>query len=165
LRNYAFSGTRIIDGAAFTDLETGPTLYNLTGSGPAAATILHDGETVGIEGFCSLNVQVGQSVAPNWDGFFEMSSDIGSLLFEADGAIQSDGTLTGNQTFYNMMVHGLSFPAGTLTAEEIRGHLVGPGLPDPDPVTGAFGSFTFTHGPDAEVTGGFATDLTVPLLP
>ena len=44
-------------------------------------------------------------------------------------------------------------------AEDIRGNIVGPGLPDPVPITGAFGSFTFTHGPDAEVDGGFGADL------
>ena len=58
-----------------------------------------------------------------------------------------------------MNVGGQAFAIETLTAQDIRGNIVGPGLPDPNPVTGAFGVFTFTHGPDAEVNGGFGADL------
>ena len=119
-----------------------------------------------MEGTCELNVQVGQSVAPNWDGTFDLSNpNSDTLVFEADGAIQANGTLTGNTTFYIMQVGGQSFAIGTLTAQDIQGNVVGPGLPDPNPVTGAFGVFSFTHGPDAEVDGGFGADLTAPALP
>ncbi|MBT3296336.1 MAG: FecR domain-containing protein [Verrucomicrobia bacterium] len=160
-----FSGTRILSGAAFDALKTGTQLFNLTGTGDSAATITHNGEIVAVDGTSEINVQVGQSVAPNWDGIFDMSNGDGDALYiEADGAIQSSGTLTGNQTFYQMQVHSQSFPAGTLTAQDIQGNIVGPGLPDTTPITGAFGVFSFTHGPDAQVDGGFGADLT-PALP
>ena len=154
-----FSSSRIISAADFDRISRGSRLYTLSGMGAAAAAITHDGVKRLGEGECSLNVQVGQSVLPNWDGSFSMhNAKEDSLSFNAEGAIQGNGTLTGSQTSYSMMADGVRFNRGSLTDERIEGHLVGPGTGQ-TPISGAIGDFTFQHGNRAQVVGGFGADL------
>ena len=155
----AFSSPRILTQTDFQTIANGTHLYNLSGSGAAAAVIDHNGTRNLVEGTCSLNVQAGLSVTPNWDGTFTMQNAKSDMLsFEADGTIQSDGKLTGSQVSYQMRVNGVAFDRPTITAERIDGRLVGPGS-GAIPVTGAIGSFSFSHGPAAQVNGGFGADV------
>ena len=57
---------------------------NLTGNGDAAATITHNGAIVAVDGSSEINVQVGQSVAPNWDGICDLSNVRSQQNFRTD---------------------------------------------------------------------------------
>lgn len=162
LHSVEFSGNRLVSPTDFQAIANGSILYNLSGEGVAAAVVAHGGENILIEGSSQLYVQVGLSVAPNWNGSFQMSNNQDdSLYFTAAGAIQTGGQLTGNQTSYGLFVRGDSFSGATLTDESISGRLVGPGSGSA-PFTGAVGNFTFTHGNDASVQGGFGADFSPP---
>jgi hypothetical protein len=155
-----FKSSSIISATDIQAIMDGATRYDLTGSGTAAAVIRYAGASKLVEGTADLFVQIGNSIAPNWDGTFSMNNiDGDSLDFDASGTIQRDGLLTGNQTAYSMLVNGASFDRSSITAESITGHLVGPGASATPPITGAIGSFHFDHGGTATVDGGFGSDI------
>jgi len=135
----------------------------LTGNGTAAAVIAQAGSKRQVTGTADVNVRMGASIAPTWDGVFQMLNASGdSLNFEAAGNIQSDGRLAGNQTAYRLVAGGATFERHTVTSEQINGSLLGaPGATRP---SGVVGSFQFIHGSQATVNGGFGADFppTVP---
>ncbi len=145
--------------AAFDSIANGATLYNLSGNGTAAAVITHNGTHALVEGSVNLNVQVGASVAPNWDGTFGMNNGSGdSLNFGAAGNIQSSGEFSGSPYWYSMQVQGQPFNAASITSANMDGNLAGPGSGG-NPITGATGTFTVEHGPNTSVDGIFGTDV------
>jgi hypothetical protein len=162
-----FYSDSMLTPSAFRTLSSGPEIYDLSGSGIASAMVNHDGVLTRLDGSCSLNVQLGASVAPTWDGSFYIShygtypAPSDSLAFQAGGTIQTDGTFTGNQVSYNLYIHETRFDRTTITAESISGHTVGTGT-GATPITGAIGSFSFTHGAAAQVNGGFGADIGAP---
>jgi hypothetical protein len=154
-----FKALQPISQSDFTTIATGSMLYDLTGSGVAAYSILHNGNRELVEGTSSIFVQVGQGVTPTWDGDFTMHNTASdSLSFSVFGTIQPDGQLTGSQYNYMMQVHGVNFDASSITSESIVGELVGPGT-GPDPISAAVGQFMFDHGGAAQVQGGFGANL------
>lgn len=153
-----FTASNPISAADFQAIAAGTMFYDLAGGGDAAAVISHDGLKAFVEGSCSLFVQVGQGITPNWDGYFGMSNPNGDFLnFEAGGTIQPSGQMTGASSSYSMQVHSVPFGSGSIINETITGQLVGPGS-GATPITGAVGSFFFDHGA-AQVNGGFGADL------
>jgi len=154
-----FTSPAIISAADAQTIIDGTTLHDLSGSGSAAATIQYGGAVKLVEGSADLSVQIGNRIAPTWDGIFSMNNlDGDTLTFDASGTIQRDGTLTGNQTGYSMQVNGAGFDRNSITAETIGGNIVGPGS-GATPITGAIGTFHFEHGGSATVDGGFGSDL------
>lgn len=153
-----YYNANILSVADYQAIQSGATRYNLTGDGSAAAVIEYAGTKNRVTGTCNLNVQVGNSITPCWDGSFAMDNTAGdSLNFGAAGNIQTDGGLTGNQTSYQMKVKDRTFYRHEITAESISGNLVGPsGAVRP---TGAIGAYHFEHGATATVDGGFGADL------
>ena len=156
---FEFSSDTIISAAAFDAISRDARFYDLSGEGISAATILHDGSRSVVEGDCRLNVRVGMSVTPIWNGTVDARNAAGDYLrFDANGAILQDGRLTGSQTAYSMQVNGQSFFADSITESGIHGRLVGSGS-GATPVTGAIGQYNFRHGTQTEVQGGFGADL------
>lgn len=154
-----FRALQPISQSDFTAIANGTMFYDLSGSGAAAASILHNGSRELVEGTSSIFVQVGQGVTPTWDGDFSMNNTASdSLSFSVLGIIQPDGRMTGNQYNYMMQVHGTSFDGSSISAESISGVLVGPGSGS-TPITGTAGTFSFDHGGAAQVQGGFGADL------
>lgn len=148
-----------ITASDFGAIAAGATMYNLSGSGDAAAMVFEGPYARLVQGIASLSVQVGQAAQPNWNGDFSMSNiDGDSLVFQAGGLIQVDGLMTGSAASYNLNVNGTAYGIGTLTGQIIDGRLVGPGI-GPTPITGATGSFNFNHGGAASAHGGFGVDL------
>ena len=154
-----FRALDLVSESDFQAIAAGTTLYNLHGEGVAAAIIEHNAQKALVEGLCSLYVQVGQNITPNWDGYFSMDNTRGDALsFDAMGTIQPTGMMTGNRgSHYHMKVNGATFTGSSIVYESITGRLVGPGSGS-FPITGAVGSFRFDHG-TAQVNGGFGTDL------
>ncbi len=157
----AFTGTTLAP-TDFQSIANGAQLYNLSGNGNAAAVIFNGGGKSLIEGNCTLNVLVGSRVTPGWNGVFSMQSaaNSDSLTFESEGAILSDGKLTGNQISYQLQSGGQTYGRDSISAENIQGHLVGPGS-GTTPITGAIGTFSFSHGTGPQVNGGFGADVRV----
>jgi hypothetical protein len=155
-----FYSDSVIAPTDFAALSSGARLFNLSGLGDASAMVSHGGTLTRLTGYCMLNVQLGLSVAPNWDGTFSMNNypAMDTLSFDAGGTLQTDGAFTGNQTSYNLRINGATFDRTMITAESIGGHTVGTGI-GTTPITGAFGSYTFTHGSAAQVNGGFGADF------
>lgn len=158
---YEITGT-YVSAADFQSIAAGAKLYNLTGTGYAGAGITHGGKLKFVQGSCALNVQVGESVDPVWDGTFDMNNTASdSLKFGASGSI-SDGQLSGQldeaKAAYSLYVNGSSFVRGDVTGQSISGKLVGPGS-GIKPITGAAGEYEFQHGGAATVRGCFGSDL------
>ena len=153
-----FTSPKLLTATDFQSISSGSHLYNLSGNGSAAAVIRHNNGASLVEGTCTLNMQVGLSVTPNWDGTFSMNNAAGDALhFEAGGTLRTDGTLTGNETYYLLRVNGTDYDRTSITAEAINGRMVGVG-PAAAP-SGAIGSYSFSHGPAAQVNGGFGADV------
>lgn len=141
----------------FAAIKDGSVLYNLSGSGFSAATIQHNARSSLVAGSCGLNVQVGRSFQPAWDGTFSLNNADGdSLSFDAAGSVADDGSLSGSSMGYSLKVDGVSL--SNISSEQIGGKVVGPGTGD-RPVTGAYGNYHFEHGGAATVDGVFAADL------
>ena len=146
----------------YDTIAQGTQRYDLSGTGDTAAMIAHDGVRELVMGNCTLNVQVGGGVTPNWDGVFFKSTD--PLYFEASGTILKSGQFTGDPVVYRLSVPGHSpiTDPTSLTAHDISGSLVGSATATP-PITGAIGTYTFSHGTAIQVKGGFGADLHVPM--
>ncbi len=159
--SYEFASASVLAVADYASIVAGAKVYALSGVGVAAASILHNGSTAAVEGPCTLSVVVGGGLAPTWDGsFVEANGNGDSLKFDAEGTIESDGRLTGNHSAgsYSMKVHGVSFGENTISVEQIGGRLVGSGS-GATPITGTVGNYSFSHGGQATVNGGFGADL------
>jgi len=153
-----FTSPKLLTAIDFQSISSGSHLYNLSGNGSAAAVIRHGTGASLIEGTCALNIQMGRSVTPNWDGTFSMRNTAGDALdFEAGGTLRTDGAFTGNETFYLMRVNGTDFDRTSITAETINGRMVGGGSAAAP--SGAIGSYSFSHGSAARVDGGFGADV------
>lgn len=160
----SFTSAKLLPATDFQAIASGGHLYNLSGAGSAAAVIQHNGSASLVEGTCAVNIQVGASVTPNWDGTFTMANGTGDRLnFEAVGAILTGGKFTGNEIYYLMHVHGVDFNSASITAQSIGGRMVGAGAVAAP--SGAVGSFSFSHGAAAQVNGGFGADVTESPIP
>jgi len=124
------------------------------------------GSKVLVQGGCNLNVVMGGSVLPNWDGSFNMQNGANnSLSFSTYGTIGSDGKLQldllNNLQSFSMQVNG-NAPHNTTAITSggswgFNGVLHGPaGATKP---TGASGTFRFNPAGGATAAGAFGTDL------
>jgi len=154
LESYAFDDYTAIDSGDFEAIAGGQGYFFLTGQGDAAATVLHNGELVGLVGGCDINLEIGESILPDWSGSFWMDNgDEGdSLSFDASGNVQLDGSFDGTTTGHDLSIQG--YIATTPDSESINGMIAG----DNGEITGAFGWFELTF-PEADIDGLFATDL------
>jgi hypothetical protein len=158
LDRVAFTASSALSASDYQAILRNATLYRLTGTGASAAAISSGNGRSLVEGSCNLNVRIGNSITPSWDGAFSMNNTSGdSLAFDASGTIQADGSLTGNQTAYQMSVSGRTFYRNSITAESVTGNLLrSSGATRP---TGAAGRFHFEHGGSATVDGGFGVNF------
>jgi len=147
-----------LTGSKFQDIANGSTLYDLTGSGDAAAAVTQDGKSRLLEGSSAIDVRVGKSINPSWGGDFSLQSKDGdSLSFNVNnGTINSNGKLGGNMSNYSLNAFGES--KGSPSSKSISGNLVGPGTGS-KPITGAIGTFDANHSDGTTVDGVFGSDL------
>lgn len=158
LESVDFNGAPVLSATDFQAISSGSMPFMLTGNGEAAAVIDRSGVRRLVSGQAILDVRMGGSITPTWDGTFTMGNTSGdSLNFDAAGTMLSTGRLIGNQTAYRLVVGGTAFERHTITDERIIGSLLGPaGATRP---TGVIGTFQFTHRTAVTVNGGFGADL------
>lgn len=156
-----FKSANIVTPTDFQSIANGAVLYSLNGSGITAAFIAHDGVKELVQGTCTLDLQVG-GVVPSWYGTF-FDGTPGPLYFEVSGNI-INGKLSGDPVVYQLNLPGHSPFVGptSLTAHSIDGALVGPGT-GATPITGAIGTYSFSHGTAVQVNGGFGANMRAPL--
>jgi hypothetical protein len=155
----AFNSEQDLDDDAFARNVFNGTPRTLVGQGEAAAVVSHDGERTLVTGPCQLTVTLGKDVNPAWNSTVSMSNgDNHSCAFSAQGSVSDDGRFAGEASEYLLRVDGQAFDNGTITAQSMAGRLVGPGDGE-TPVTGGIAEYSFQHGPDTRVDGGFGADL------
>lgn len=148
----------------FENIRTGTQLYELTGNGYAGAGLDNGVVTKYVQGSCTLNVTVGNSADPVWNGTFDMSGAGGnSLKFGAKGDIVAGGNLNGwldeTEKTYSLQLDGTGYSLNDVTSQSISGGLVRK-EGSPSPITGAVGEYLFKHHGGAPIVRGcFGSNL------
>ena len=157
------------DGQALTPdsvkaLVDGTVAYRLNGSGSSGALICRDTGGSYLEGYCSMDVQLGGGSPLVWNANFNLygvGSSPDSLYFRVvNGTLGPEGRLQGTASDVVLNSGGESFDTSDLIFNEVDGHLVGPGTLVP--ISGVSGNYRLNtdieNGPN--VVGSYGTDLT-----
>jgi hypothetical protein len=141
-------------------IATGTTLYNLAGSGPAAAVVTYRNDAIMMQGNALFHVRIGQTVDPVWDGTFSLDGTGASLDFSAQGHVNMDGSVSSEHiSAYTLNAFGFTLnPSPNPEDSVVRGSLVGPGT-GTDPISGIVVEFLFNHPNAPSVIGAAGADL------
>lgn len=146
--------------AALNDLLNGPNLVTLEGSIQAAAVLAmaEQGRLMitDANGANLFSVTAGFGALAPWAADMTLASAQGDrLIFSANGFVNAaDGSFAAPASAYSLTAFGQNYGAGSLTANQLSGSLVGA-----DQVRGVAGDFRFEHGAGPSVNGVFGADL------
>lgn len=165
----SYAAGAFLSQAEFQGIASGGIVYNLSGSGQAAAVLRQtdSGLTRTVIGSCNLNVQVGNALPPVWGGTFAMNNGSGDHLnFSVNpgaggGTIGNDGKMVmGSPATYSMQLNGTGYASTDISSKSFEGQLIKPGVGTP-PISAAAGKFQFVHSTPVPATasGAFGADL------
>ena len=146
--------------AALNDLLNGPNLVTLEGNIQAAAVLAMAEQgrlmTTDASGANLFSVTAGFGALAPWAADMTLASAQGDrLVFSANGFVNAaDGSIAAPASAYSLTAFGQNHGAGSLTANQLSGTLVGA-----DQVRGVAGDFRFEHGAGPSVNGVFGADL------